>query len=163
MFKNIQRGTEYVLMAIPKDKLDHRVSPNSASIKELAFHISTMPLGATLFAKNLFDKFPESDVLMAEFEKYLGESMKNNDFPEMFRKSCEVCIEFFNSKDWLNETFSNFLNKKERTYLEAFLSMQNHMIQHRGSLVSTLRSAGIPVTMQQYWGMRPLQQKEASP
>ncbi|RMG31438.1 MAG: hypothetical protein D6732_14830 [Methanobacteriota archaeon] len=156
MFQRIQKGTEYVLQAIPEDKLEHRVSDNSASVKELAFHIATLPLGAALFAQNIFDKFPDNETLMNQFEKYLGDSLKNNDYPEMFRKSCQVCIEFFKQKDWINETFANFLNKNQRTYLEAFLSMQNHLIQHRGSLVSTLRSAGIPVSMQQYWGMKPL-------
>ena len=160
MFENIQKGTDYVLQAIPMDKLDHQVGGDSATIEALAFHISTLPLGAALFAQNLFDKFPENDALMATFEKYLGDSLKNKDYPEMFRKSCEVFLEFFGGKtddEWVNSTYTNFLFRGERTYLEGFLSMQNHLIQHRGSLVSTLRSAGVPVTLRQYWGMKPLE------
>ncbi len=156
MFENIQRGTEYVLMAIPMDKLDYSVEENTATIEDLAFHISTLPLGAALFAQNLFDKFPESDQLMAEFKKYLGDSLDDKNYPEIFRKSCKVFTDFFEGKEDWYKTYTSFLFRGERTYLEGFLSMQNHLLQHRGSLTTTLRSMGIPVSMKQYWGMKPL-------
>lgn len=158
-FDQIQKGTEYVLQAIPMDKLDYGIK-DSATISELAFHIATMPLGATLFAKGVFEKFPEFDVLTTEFEKYLGDSLKKKDYKTMFTKSCTVFKEFWESKtddEWVNSTYSNFLTRGPRTYLEGYLSMQNHLLQHRGSLTSTLRSARVMVNLQQYWGMAPLE------
>lgn len=158
-FEHIQKGTEYILQAVPLDKLDHSVEKSSATIGGLAFHVATLPLGATLFAQGKFEKFPSTDVLMETLEGYLGDSMRNKDYKSMFTKSCNIFLEYFENKtedEWINSTYVTPVARGPRTYLEGFLSMQNHLIQHRGSLTSTLRSIGVLVSLRQYWGMTPL-------
>ncbi len=158
MFDNIQKGTEFILGAIPMDKLDHSVDGKSATIGDLAFHIATLPLGSVLITQGKFDKFPPIDELMKAMEPYLGDSLENKDYKSIFTKSCKAFIEFYESKsadEWINSTYENFLTRGPRTYLQGFYSMQNHLLQHRGSLTSTLRSAGIHVSLKQYWGMMP--------
>ncbi len=159
-FEHIQKGTEYILQAVPKDKLDHSVEKSSATIEGLAFHIATLPLGAKLFAEGKFDKFPSTEVLMKTLEEYLGDTMRNKDYKSMFTKSCLIYLEYFGNKtedEWINSTYVTPVSRGPMTYREGFLSMQNHLIQHRGSLTTTLRSIGILVSLRQYWGMSPLE------
>jgi uncharacterized damage-inducible protein DinB len=160
MFENIQKGTRFVLEAIEKEHLDKAVNEESATVGDLAFHISTMPLGTTLFAQGRFEKFPEVEVLMSAFKEFLGDDLDQKRYAQIWDKSCEVMLEYWKSKsadEWINTTFSHFLTRGPVTYLEGFLAMQNHMLQHRGSLTSTLRSIGVPVGLRQYWGMSPLE------
>ncbi|MCE7735322.1 MAG: hypothetical protein GPJ54_10625 [Candidatus Heimdallarchaeota archaeon] len=160
MFRTIQRGTEFVLDAIPADKLDHKLDPNGAKLREIAFHISTLPLGAAIFAKGVFEKFPSVPKLMEALEEHLGDLMKTQDYSAIFRKSCGVFLQHYNSfsdKEFINSTYTNFLTGGPITYLEGFLGTQNHVLQHRGTLFGFLRSLGIPVSMHQYFGMSPLE------
>ncbi|MFV2016337.1 MAG: hypothetical protein ACC656_12965, partial [Candidatus Heimdallarchaeota archaeon] len=146
--------------AIPDDKLGHRLDPNGAKLREIAFHISTLPLGATIFAKGVFDKFPSVPKLMETLEEYLGDLIKTTDYVTIFRKSCELFLSHYNNfgdEEFTNSTYSNFLTGGPITHLEGFLGTQNHIMQHRGTLFGFLRHLGIPVSMHQYFAMSPLE------
>ncbi|MDH5401284.1 MAG: hypothetical protein OEZ01_14475 [Candidatus Heimdallarchaeota archaeon] len=158
-FENIIKGTEYVLQAVPADRLDFKIEENSTTLESICFHISTLPLGATLFAQQVYTEFPPVDVLIEKMKEYLGDSIEQKDYSTMFTKSCEVFLKHYNSfsdRDFVQETYSTFLTRGPVTHMEGFLSTQNHLIQHRGTLVAMLRSMGIPVGLSQYWGMKPL-------
>ncbi|MHA2251568.1 MAG: DinB family protein [Candidatus Kariarchaeaceae archaeon] len=160
MFESIQKGTEFILQAIPEDKLDHKIDESGSSLGKLAFHLAALPLGSVLFANGTFTEFPAVEKLMEKLSEYIGEEMKNNDFAAIFRKSCEVFINYYQTitnDDWVNTTYSTFLSRGPTTPLQGFLSTQNHLIQHRGTLFAYLRTLEIPVTLKQYWGYKPLQ------
>ncbi|OLS28617.1 MAG: hypothetical protein HeimC2_05620 [Candidatus Heimdallarchaeota archaeon LC_2] len=159
-FKGVIRGTDFVLQAIPSDKLNHKLDSKGTKLRDIAFHIATLPLGATIFAKGVFEKFPSVPVLMEAFDEYLGEMMKSNDYAAIFRKSCEVFLDHYNQfsdEEFVNSTYSNFLTGGPITHLGGFLGTQNHVVHHRGTLFGFLRSLEIPVSMHQYFGMNPLE------
>ncbi|MHA2100746.1 MAG: hypothetical protein ACW99A_18910 [Candidatus Kariarchaeaceae archaeon] len=161
MYKNIQRGTEFVLDAIPEDKLDYQLDPKGAKLREIAFHAATLPLGAAIFAKGVFEKFPSIPDLMKALEDYLGgDLIKTKDYAAIFKKSCEVFLDHYNKfsdDEFVNSTYSNFLTGGPITHLEGFLGTQNHLLQHRGTIFGFLRSLQIPVSMHQYFGMNPVE------
>lgn len=159
VFQNVQKGTEYVLMAIPMDKLDHQLDSNSAKLKDIAFHIATLPLGAAIFAKGAFEEFPSVPELLKSFKEHIGDIVDTNDYTEIFKHSCDVFLGHFNAftdKEFIESTYENFLTRGPKTHLEGFLGTQNHILQHRGTLFGFLRSLGIKVNMRQYFGMKPM-------
>lgn len=159
-FIGVQRGTDYVLQAVPSDNLDYQMDPKGTKLRAIAFHIASLPLGAAIFAKGIFEKFPSVPDLMEAFEEYLGDMIRSNDFPAIFRKSCEVFLEHYNqftNEEFVKSTYTNFLTGGPITHLEGFLGTKNHVLQHRGTLFAMLRSLEIPVSMHQYFGMNPLE------
>ena len=92
-FKGVIRGTDFILQAIPSDKLNHQLDPKGTKLREIAFHIATLPLGAAIFAKGVFEKFPSVPDLMEAFKEYLGEMVRSNDYAAIFRKACEVFLD----------------------------------------------------------------------
>ncbi|MHA2171163.1 MAG: hypothetical protein ACXAB7_14810 [Candidatus Kariarchaeaceae archaeon] len=156
MFESVQKGTEYVLQAVPSDKLDYQINENSAQLGDLAFHIAAMPLASVLFGDGTFEQFPAPEKLIEELAKHLGDAMSDKDYLAIFKSSCEIFLKFHGEKNWSEDKYSSFLHREPVSHLQAFLGTQNHLVQHRGTLTTYLRSLDIPVTLKQYWGYAPL-------
>ena len=158
-FKNVQRGTDFILKAIPTNKLDYTPTKEMKKLGELAFHIATLPLTARYFSENEFKERPERDTILKLFSEKYGADLTKNNYSAIFAKSCEYFLNLFEKKDnnqFINGTFSNFIYRNTTSFLELFLSTEDHIVQHRGTLFAYLRTLNIPVTMQQYFGFKEL-------
>ncbi|OLS24924.1 MAG: hypothetical protein HeimC3_18000 [Candidatus Heimdallarchaeota archaeon LC_3] len=51
--KSVQRGTYFVLKAVPKENIDFSPKENLRKISDLAFHLATLPLGFYLLTKRI--------------------------------------------------------------------------------------------------------------
>ena len=58
--------------------------------------------------------------------------------------------------EWLNTTFTTFINPNPAPLLQGVIGVEDHIIQHRGTLFAYLRTLNVPVTMKQYYGMEEL-------
>ena len=158
-FKGVQRGTDFVLQAIPKDKLDYSITKDGQKMGDLARHIAILPFTATLFAEEGYKERPNPDEMKKKLVDTFGRDLAQNNYSAMFAKACEYFLNFYGQKsdeDLLNKTFTNFIYTQPTPFLKGFLSVEDHLVQHRGTLFAYLRALNIPVTMKQYFGMEAL-------
>ena len=158
-FKNVQQGTNFILKAIPKDKLDYQPTIDMRKMGDLAFQNALLPLTCTMFAQGMFKERPDQATMQKVLAEKLGSAVKENNYPAMFAKACEYMFDFYGKKtdnDWLNTTYTTFINPNPISFLQGFVGIEDHLIQHRGTLFAYLRTLNIPVTMKQYFGMEDL-------
>ena len=159
-FKGVQRGTEFVLQAVPKDKLDY--SPNKdvqQKLGDLARHIAVLPFTSALYAKGGYKERPNPDEMKKVLADKFGSDLANNNYSAVFTKACDFFLDFYGKKsdeELVNGTFTNFLYTSPTPFLKGFLSVEDHLVQHRGTLFAYLRALNVPVTMKQYFGMEAL-------
>lgn len=158
-FVSVRRGTEFILKAIPQDKLDFALPDDGQIMGELARHISILPFTNTYFIENQSKERPP----MEEIQKILGEkfgsSIQKNNYVEMFDLASDYFLHYFGNKtdkELVEGTYSNFIRPQPTPYLTGFLFIEDHLVQHRGTLFAYLRALNIPVTMKQYFGMEEL-------
>lgn len=160
-FKAVQRGTEFVLKAIPTDNQDFKnFKPKTEmrSLGDLAFHIATLPVGSVILAESSFTEFPPIEVLLKSMTERIGEVTSSN-YADIFVRSSKHFVEYFDKKsddDLINKTYQSFLMRQPATFFEGFQSMMNHLIQHRGTLFAYLRLLDVQVSMKQYFGIKEL-------
>jgi len=53
-FAGVQRGTDFILKAVPKDKVDFTLVKDGQKMGDLARHISLLPFTSTLFIEKEF-------------------------------------------------------------------------------------------------------------
>ena len=158
-FKGVQRGTDFVLQAIPKDKLDYTITKDGQKMGDLARHIAILPFTATIFAEGGYNERPNPDEMKKKLAEKFGNDLEQNNYSAMFAKACEYFLNFYGQKsdeDLLNKTFTNFIYTQPTPFLKGFLSVEDHLVQHRGTLFAYLRALNIPITMKQYFGMEAL-------
>lgn len=158
-FNGVQRGTEFVLKTIPPKQLDFAPANGMKKLGELAFHVATLPLTFTYFVQNNSTERPAPEDIKLLLSDQFGSEIAKNNYQAMFGRSCEYFLEFFkkHSDDELaQKTFTNFIYQTPTPLFSAFLSVEDHIIQHRGTIFAYLRILGIPVTMKQYFGIEPL-------
>lgn len=159
-FKGVQRGTDFILKSVPKDKLDY--TPNKdvqQKLGDLARHIAILPFTATYFAENGIKERPNPDDMKKVLAEKFGQDFQNNNYTAMFTKACEYYLNFYGKKsddELVNGTFTNFIYSSPTPFLKGFLSVEDHLVQHRGTLFAYLRALNVPVTMKQYFGMEEL-------
>jgi hypothetical protein len=160
-FKGIQRGTNFILKTVPTDKLDYQPNKDMRKMGEIAMHIATLPLSNTFLIENEFKERPNPELSKKLFEDKFGSAYNENNFPVIFEKACEYFIDFYNKKtdvEFFTNTFTNFIYTKPTSFLQGFLSVEDHIVQHRGTLFAYLRLLNIPVTMMQYFGFEELKE-----
>jgi uncharacterized damage-inducible protein DinB len=157
-YKKIQKGTEFVLRAIPQTQLDFKPNERMRRLEDLAFHIATLPVGSIILAESNFKEFPPLDVLLKAMEDRIG-NVKTKNFADIFTRASEHFIQFIHNKteeELIHSTYQSFLMREPASYFEGYLNMITHLIQHRGTLFVYLRLLEIPVSMMQYFGIKEL-------
>ena len=155
-FKGVQKGTDFVLKAIPKDKLDFSFTKDGQKLGDLARHIALLPYTSTVFVEGQNKERPNPDQMKKIVGDKFGADIAQNNYSAVFSKACEYFINFYSKKsdnDLANSTFTNFLYTTPTPYLKGFLAVEDHLVQHRGTLFGMLRALNVPVTMKQYFGM----------
>lgn len=157
-FQKLSKGTEFVLRTIPQDQLGFKPKPEMRSLGELAFHIATMPVGSVILAESDFKEFPPVEVLVQAMTERIGD-VETTNYADIFVRSSKYYEEFISKKtpeELSTGTYQSFLMREPNTYVEGYLSMITHMIQHRGTLHAYLRLLDVPVSMTQYFGIKEL-------
>lgn len=157
-YQNVRKGTKFVLKAIPHDVIDYSPHKKMRKLGDLAFHLSSLPLGSFIFTSGIVKKF-EPNALIYALKQRLGTLYDSKNYAEIFEKSNEYFLKFYENlpaEDWIGSIYVSATNRKPITYLQGFINFQNHLIQHRGSLFTYLRTLMIPVSMKQYFGIEEL-------
>ena len=158
-FKNVQQGTNFILKAVPKDKLNYQPTKEMRPMGDLVMHIATLPLTNTLFVQGVFKERPDPAAMQKVLEEKLGNVYKEKNYSAIFTKACEYMNDFYTKKtdtEWLNTTFTTFINPNPAPLLQGIIGVEDHIIQHRGTLFAYLRTLNVLVTMKQYYGMEEL-------
>ncbi len=159
-FLSVKRGTEFILKAIPMDKLDYAPAEHiNQKLGDLARHIAILPFTATYFAEHTLQERPNPEEMKKLLGEQFGQDLAQNNYAGVFSKACEYFLTFYSQKnddEFLNSTFTNFIYSTPTPFLKGFLSVEDHLIQHRGTLFAYLRALNVPVTMKQYFGMESL-------
>ena len=159
-FKGVQRGTDFILKAVPKDKLDYAPTKDvQQKLGDLARHIAVLSYTGTLFVEGGNKERPNPDQMKKILADKFGSDLANNNYSAVFNKACEHFLNFYSKKsddELVKGTFTNFINTSPTPFLKGFLSIEDHLVQHRGTLFAYLRALNVPVTMKQYFGMEEL-------
>lgn len=158
-FKSVQRGTDFVLKTVPLDKLDHSFTKDGQKMGDLARHIAILPFTATIFVEGQNKERPNPDQMKKLLGDKFGADLAQNNYSGIFNKACEYFLNFYGNKsdeELINGTFMNFIYTNPTAFLKGFLSVEDHLVQHRGTLFAHLRALNVPVTMKQYFGMEEL-------
>ncbi|MHA1991220.1 MAG: DinB family protein [Candidatus Hodarchaeales archaeon] len=159
-YQNIQKGTEFVLKAISINDIEYAPQEGMRKLGDLAFHIATLPLGSFIFTSGLVKEF-NPVTLISTLKQRLGPLYDSKNFVKIFVKSNDDFLKFYEDlpvEYWIEKTYTSATNPKPITYLQGFINFQNHLIQHRGSLFTYLRTLNIPVSMKQYFGIEELKE-----
>lgn len=159
-FKGVQKGTDFILQAIPTDKLDYVPAEHmSQKLSDLARHIAVLPFTATYFAENSSKERPNPDDMKKLIGDKFGPDLAKNDYSAVFAKACDYFLNFYGNKsdsELVTGTFTNFIYTQPTSFLKGFLSVEDHLVQHRGTLFTYLRTLNVPVGMNQYFGREAL-------
>jgi hypothetical protein len=157
-YQNVRRGTNFVLKTIPSDQIDYIPQKGMRKLGDLASHIATLPLGSYIFTSGIVEKF-DASLLIDALKQKLGDLYDSKNYFQIFEKSNKYFLKFYEDlplNDWVESTYTSATNPKPITYLQGFLGFQTHLLQHRGSLFTYLRTLDVPVSMKQYFGMEEL-------
>ncbi|MHA1982759.1 MAG: DinB family protein [Candidatus Hodarchaeales archaeon] len=157
-YQNVRKGTEFVLKAISLDDIEYEPQEGMRKLGDLAFHIATLPLGSFIFTSGLVTEFDPVTLINA-LKQRLSSLYDSKNFSKVFEKSNDDFLNFYKdlpAEYWTEKTYTSATNPKPITYLQGFINFQNHLIQHRGSLFTYLKTLNIPVSMKQYFGIEEL-------
>ena len=68
-FKNVQQGTNFILKAVPKDKLNYQPTKEMRPMGDLAMHIATIPLTNTQLVQGVFKERPAPAAMQKVLEE----------------------------------------------------------------------------------------------
>jgi len=111
-FAGVQRGTDFILKAVPKDKVDFTLVKDGQKMGDLARHISLLPFTSTLFIEKEFKERPSPEQMKNSLADHFGPDLYEGNFSTMFRKSCEYFLTFCGKKtdsEIVGSTFTNFI------------------------------------------------------
>ena len=71
-FQRVKKGTEFILKAIPKESLDYSPGNGMRTLREIAFHVATLPFTSTYYVENKSTERPSPDKFKDLFDLKFG-------------------------------------------------------------------------------------------
>ena len=139
--------------------MEFSLSKDGQKLGDLARHIAILPYTSTIFVEGGNKERPNPDAMKKILTDKFGSDLTQANYSAVFSKACEYFLNFYGKKsdeELTTKTFTNFLYTNPTAFLKGFLSVEDHLVQHRGTLFAMLRALNVPVTMKQYFGMEEL-------